>query len=171
MTPTSLTHQPTKISLFEMRNPMQTLFDIPIPKTRQDQILERFAEYHKANPHIFRLFCRFAEQVADAGFEHYSARGIFHRIRWHTDVETRSDREGFKLSNYHSPYYARMYEIATGRHGFFRNRECRSASASASDSEITTRLPDEAHPSESVRVFLERLIEGEGRDGTIPVSI
>lgn len=143
---------------------MQTLFDIPERRTRQDQILDQFAEFHRANPHIFDLFCRFADQVARAGFEHYSARGIFHRIRWHTEVETRSGGEGFKLSNYYSPYYARMYELKTGRVGFFRNRECRSAGELAADNEITAKMPDEGQPDESVRRFLGELLKGNRND-------
>lgn len=65
-----------------------------------------FWRYHEMNPHVYDLFVRYANQVVRVK-EHYSARAIFDRIRWFTEVETRGSE--FKISNNHSPYYARMF--------------------------------------------------------------
>ena len=65
-----------------------------------------FATFHLLNQHIYKLFVRYAMDVKEAGFEHFSARAIIHRLRWHYTVETRSE-DGFKINNNHSPYYAR----------------------------------------------------------------
>ena len=67
-----------------------------------------FREFHRENPHVYELFKRFAFEVIRAGRPRYSARTIFHRIRWHTDIETKSD-DGFKICDHHSPYYARLF--------------------------------------------------------------
>ena len=73
-----------------------------------DQSIDQtFWEYHEDNPEIFELFKQYAHAARDAGMSRYSARAIFHRIRWHIDIETHSN-DGFKLSNNHTPRYARM---------------------------------------------------------------
>lgn len=89
-------------------------------RTRADQIVDRFCIFHRANYHIWVLFCRFADQARNMGRKHYSARAIFHRIRWETSMQSVTD-EGVELSNDYSPYYARMY-MAThpGSEGFFK---------------------------------------------------
>lgn len=86
--------------------------------------LEReFDKFHNSNPHIYELFKKYVLQVIERGFQHYSARTIIHRIRWHTSVDT-TDPEGFKINNNHSPYYARMFLAQYPQHaGFFRNRK------------------------------------------------
>ena len=82
-------------------------------------------EYHKRNPHIYDLFVRFTFDVIRRGHKHYSAKAVFERIRWHTDVETNGDP--FKLSNNNTAYYARLFHHDYPEHeGFFRMRELRS---------------------------------------------
>ena len=82
-----------------------------------------FDKFHGNNPHIYELFKKYVLQVIERGFQHYSARTIIHRIRWHTSVDT-TDPEGFKINNNHSPYYARMFLARFPQHaGFFRNRK------------------------------------------------
>ena len=97
------------------------------PKTARMRRLEaEFATFHADNPHVYELFKRFINDVLRAGFQHYSARAIFHRIRWFTHIET-SDPT-FKINNNHSPYYARMWMQDYPAHdGFFRIRELRGA--------------------------------------------
>lgn len=81
-----------------------------------------YERFDKANPTVYSLFRRFAGEALDAGRDKYSARAIFHRIRWHTEIETRGDR--FKVNNNHSPFYARRLEWEEPRFkGFFRSRE------------------------------------------------
>ncbi len=79
-------------------------------------------EFHKKNPRVYDLFERFTLAVINRGFQHYSAKAIFERIRWHTDVET-SDAK-FKLQNNHTAYYSRYFMHRHPDHdGFFRTRE------------------------------------------------
>lgn len=92
--------------------------------TRKSTDLEaKFARFHMRNPKIYELFKRFTFEAIGAGREHYSSRTIFHRIRWHVEIETDSD-DRFKINNNHSPYYGRMLmrDFPKTR-GFFRTRE------------------------------------------------
>jgi hypothetical protein len=82
----------------------------------------KFLKYHRENPHVYDLFKKFSRQVLLSGHAHYSARAVFDRIRWYTTVETECE-DGFKISNNHSPFYARMLIKEDERFaGFFRNK-------------------------------------------------
>tara|TARA_R110002153_G_scaffold186178_1_gene339327 strand:+ start:1299 stop:1592 length:294 start_codon:yes stop_codon:yes gene_type:complete len=70
---------------------------------------EKFKDYHKQNPEVYKLFKQFAQQAKFSGKTHYSANSIFERIRWHVEVETLGDR--FELNNNYRPYYARKLMI------------------------------------------------------------
>ncbi len=85
--------------------------------------LERkFNQFDAENGHVWLLFLQFADQVRLTGRLVYSVNAIFERMRWHTDIETRSDTE-FKLSNNHRAYYARKYMNShPNRAGFFRTK-------------------------------------------------
>lgn len=93
-----------------------------------------FDRYDRDNPHIWRLFVKFAFTAINRGYKHYSANGIFERIRWHIDVETNEWRPNpddpsmtLKLCNNHRAYYARKFHKTYPQHdGFFRTRELRS---------------------------------------------
>lgn len=83
---------------------------------------EAFERFHAENPHIYRLFCHFADELLRRGREHYSARLICSRIVWHIDTTTVGD--GFKINDHHSPFYARLWLEEHPEHeGFFRTRE------------------------------------------------
>jgi len=67
---------------------------------------DNFELHHKANPAIYELFCRFALQVA-AKRTYYSAKNIFHRIRWETMIE---EQDGiFKIDDGWISHYARKF--------------------------------------------------------------
>jgi len=94
----------------------------PIFSSRADQIERTAEEYVTANPHIWRHFVRFARQ-ASRHRAHYSARAIFHRIRWHLEVEVEGDAE-FKINNNFSAVFARWFHRTHPQHaGFFHLRE------------------------------------------------
>ena len=85
-------------------------------------IKQKWWQFHKDNPHIYELFCKFTWEVINAGHENYSAKGVFARIRWHTDDETHGEK--FKLSNNYTPYYARLVMHYHKQYdGFFRTKE------------------------------------------------
>lgn len=81
-----------------------------------------FMEFHKENPHVYELFKRFTKAAMSSGRKTYSAKAIFERIRWHTDIET-NESLGFKLNNNHCPYYTRMFAAQfPNQANFFRTR-------------------------------------------------
>jgi hypothetical protein len=82
----------------------------------------RWWKYHQENPKVYELFEKFTFDVIKRGHQHYSAKAVFERIRWHTDVETRGD--SFKFSNNHTAYYARLFMKLWPEHeGFFRTKD------------------------------------------------
>ena len=92
--------------------------------TRLDEMREQVQRFHDDNPEVWDLFVRFTLQKINRGFSHYSARGIFHRIRWETDDPSYEKGVEFKLNDHHSPFYARRFMKMYPEHeGFFRTRE------------------------------------------------
>lgn len=89
---------------------------------------ERFFNYHEKNPHIFRLFEKFAREIKRSGFKRYSMRTIMHRVRWHIDVDTIRDNQ-FKMNNNYSSRYARLLvRLNREFEGFFHTRKLRTFS-------------------------------------------
>ena len=86
---------------------------------------ENFEIHLRDNPEIYVLFIKYALQAA-ARREHYSARGIFPRVRWHTMVsEVESD---FKIDAGWSSHYARKFMDDYPQHtGFFETRVRRNS--------------------------------------------
>lgn len=104
-----------QLSFFDDRKPRLV--------TRKDEIDEAFTAFHTENPDVWKMFLRFAQQVIRAGFDHYSADAIVHRIRWHVNVETHRESE-FKINNNFVACYARTFHATyTEYEGFFRTRE------------------------------------------------
>jgi len=127
-------------------------------RTRADQIFDRFAIFHRANLHFYELFCRFADRVAQMR-DHYSARAIFHRVRWEVDVELHSE-DSLKLNNDYSPYYARMY-LAThpGVGDFFQLRKRKSADKRAYKEDIAMHHTGPAVDEEELMAKLKELAD------------
>lgn len=83
--------------------------------------LAAFRRFHEDNPHVYRLFCRFALEAA-ARRRRFSARTVLHRLRWYTAIET-DDPAGFKVNNNWSPFYARLFARDYPQHaGLFARR-------------------------------------------------
>ena len=65
-------------------------------------------EWHKANPHVWKYFERFALEAISNGHNKISHWLIINRIRWEvTIVTTGSD---FKISNDYIAFYARLWQ-------------------------------------------------------------
>ena len=81
---------------------------------------ENFALYDAANPGIWKMFKHFSLQAASKR-KHYSARGIFHQVRWHTMMR---EKEGeYKLDAGWSSHYARKFMERFPQHEeFFETR-------------------------------------------------
>lgn len=85
-----------------------------------------FESYDKENPQIWKEFERFTLQTISRGFRHYSAKGIFEIIRWHTGIFA---NKGFKVNNNFTPDYSRKFESVYPQHkGFFEQRVLKSKS-------------------------------------------
>lgn len=67
---------------------------------------DRFEQFDKENPHVYALFVKYARQVKNSGFDRFSAKAIFERLRWHLNFETH-DFQPFKLNNSYTAFYAR----------------------------------------------------------------
>ena len=65
-----------------------------------------FRIHDKKNPQIYEYFKHFALKVA-AKRKHYSAKSIFHRIRWETQIE--EDNSDFKIDDGWISHYARKF--------------------------------------------------------------
>jgi hypothetical protein len=90
--------------------------------TNEDRRLNA-VEFHKRNPQVWDLFVRFANEKISVGFKHYSARGIWHRIRWETPAGD-DGVEKFKLGDHHAKFYARRFmKMYPSYDGFFRQRD------------------------------------------------
>ena len=92
-------------------------------------LMEKWWDFHEANPHIYNLVEKFTFDVIHEGYETYSINSIFERIRWHTDIETRG-AEKFKLSNNHRAYYARYFMLRNPAYKkFFKTKKLRDWTA------------------------------------------
>ncbi len=82
---------------------------------------QKFDEYHKNNPEIYRAFKTFAFQAISAGREHLGACLIIERIRWETMISVSDD---LKISDFAKPFYARMFMTDYPQFkGFFRTTD------------------------------------------------
>lgn len=79
-----------------------TLFD-------NNTIVDRFATFHKNNPRVYLLFCKFCKQLLDEyEFKRIGARMVMERVRWECFTSGRDER-GYKINNYFIAHYARKF--------------------------------------------------------------
>lgn len=87
---------------------------------------ERFAEFDREHPEVYRLFRTFAEQLLASGKTRGSARDIWGAIRWRYAVGSRTD--AYRLNNNYTALYARKLATEDERFAdFFEFRERKSA--------------------------------------------
>jgi hypothetical protein len=93
--------------------------------TDEDQRRIAFENFDAAHSEIWTVFLQFTFQLIRAGHNHYSARAVLHRIRWHMAVD-HPVKTAFKVNNNHSAFYARKFHRRYPIHaGFFRTRTAR----------------------------------------------
>ncbi len=81
---------------------------------------ENFNEYHKSNPEIYNLFVKFTN-MATQRKKYYSAKAIFHRIRWESMISGEGD---YKIDDGWISHYARKFMDDFPQHsGFFQTRD------------------------------------------------
>jgi hypothetical protein len=82
------------------------LFDTPPPR-RALTAEERFEQFHRANPQVYRLVCQYARQAKARGHERYSLKTIWCLIRFEEDTRATGDG-GFVLNDLFTSHYARL---------------------------------------------------------------
>lgn len=128
------------------------------PLTRQMQILQQLAKYHKSNPEVFDLFCQMTLKAIASGRRKFSAHMIVMGIRWNSFVKTDSE---FKINNLFFPYFARMFMLRYPEHQDIfslrrtpsQNKPAKKGDGSYSLAEITFDPETEANK------FLRKLLE------------
>lgn len=91
-------------------------------KTRYDEMREAVERFHAKHPEVWLLFDKYTRDRIEKGFKNYSAKAVFERIRWDTDVGGDGKTE-FKVGNNFPAFYARAWMDAFPEHeGFFRTR-------------------------------------------------
>lgn len=91
--------------------------------TRHDEMSAQFKAFHNDHPEVWDLFQRFAFEKIKRGFNNYSSKGIFERIRWEV-ARPEPEPSDFKLNNNYTAFYARWFMLKYPEHdGFFRLRE------------------------------------------------
>ena len=76
-------------------------------------------QWHRDNPHVWKLFEKYTFDAIDSGLTSYSHWFIVNRIRWDFEVETKSGE--FKFSNNHIALYARLFHAYHPEHSEFFN--------------------------------------------------
>lgn len=76
------------------------------------KIESAFLEFDRKNPHVWALFCRFAQQMIERGHKTLSAKLIFERMRWEVMMTTTDP--SYKLNNNFTAYYARKWNTLHG---------------------------------------------------------
>jgi hypothetical protein len=81
---------------------------------------ENFKRYHAENPQVYDYFKHFALMVTNRR-EFYSAKCIFHRVRWETMISGIDDE--YKIDDGWISHYARKFMEDYPEHeGFFKTR-------------------------------------------------
>jgi len=86
---------------------------------------ENFEEFHKNNPRIYILFIKFTNMVIERKRKYYSAKAIFHRIRWETMMSSTTHQllGDFKIDDGWISHYARKFMDDFPQHrGFFKTQ-------------------------------------------------
>lgn len=70
-------------------------------------IEQDFWRFDRENPKVYRMIVNLARTVKAAGYTHYSMDAIFHRLRWHYNIEHKS-KEPFVLNDHFTSHYSRL---------------------------------------------------------------
>lgn len=92
-------------------------FRVELIKTGVDPLTAaKFLEYHREHPDIWQHFEKLTLQLVKNGVRHYGAKAIMEVVRFHRQVKK---RDGFKISNSYTAYYARIFAIKYPQHKKF----------------------------------------------------
>ncbi len=94
--------------------------------TNQLSLDEQFDVWIGSNPKIWALFEKYAMDLARRGFQHYGAKAVVERMRWHLNIELPVGEEFVMNNNYTSRLARRFVELHPEHGSLFRMRELRS---------------------------------------------
>lgn len=84
-------------------------------------LAERFAAFHRLNPHVYRALRDKALRMRRTGRTHFGIAAIYEAARYDAALETVG--EVWKLNNNHRAYYARLLmQLEPELRGFFATR-------------------------------------------------
>lgn len=90
-------------------------------------IQQGFEDFHRNNPHVYRLLVRFARELRDSGMTKSGIRMVWERMRWEMTVKV-YDHAKFKLNNNYTSRYVRLImQQEEDLNGFFEVRDLRAA--------------------------------------------
>jgi hypothetical protein len=94
----------------EPRQAQPTLFDASELDTEGipslPTIRERFEEFHRRNPEVYREIRRRCDELIRAGVRRFGMRLVWERMRWDHAVQTQG--EPWKLNDHYIAHYARL---------------------------------------------------------------
>lgn len=94
-----------------------------------DRHAAAFAEFHRANPHVYETLERLAFKLRNRGIERWGIKALWEVCRYELALGTNAHVATFKLNNNYTAHYARllMENNPEDLDGFFETRERRSA--------------------------------------------
>lgn len=74
--------------------------------TPEATLAERFAAFHRANPHVADALEHLAEQWLAAGHSRVGMKALVERLRWESGIRTVGG--AYRINNSHVSFYARL---------------------------------------------------------------
>jgi hypothetical protein len=104
------------------------LFNPELCALTEGAIQDRFERFHSDNPEVYDHFCQIVREARNKGFTNWSARAIFHVMRWEDRGPVTGDAgEDYLLNNDYSSRYARRWQTYhPDISGFFETRKLRT---------------------------------------------
>ena len=72
-------------------------YEIQATQKKLDDRKQKWWEWHKKNPDVYKLFVKYSFEAINSGRRRYSQWAIINRIRWNKEVETTGCDE-FKIA-------------------------------------------------------------------------
>lgn len=130
-------------------------------RTRADQIYERWAKFHRANPKAWRLYVERADKIRTR-YDHYSSTTVWGNVRYDLDYSNTDDP--VKLNDHYSAYYARLYMIYRNCPDFFETRHRTSEDLPAFKNDLVFHHSGPAGNEESLDRKLRQLLKETDED-------
>lgn len=91
-----------------MKPSINTTLEADIFSDLDPRYTKRFLQYHRRYPEVYEKFKKYTLETINRKLNNFSARGIFHVMRW--IEKDRIKLDGYKFNNNSIAYYSRMFE-------------------------------------------------------------